>query len=210
MNSVSGLSATGRAGSTVVRMTTTVRPRVDVATARDLAEALLTDLPQRWAHTAGVAARAAELCAAMDPADRDRVVTAAWLHDIGYAEPVRDTGFHPLDGARFLRRSGWTARISALVAHHSGACYVAEVRGLHHELAEFPREHSPVADALTYADQTIGPDGTRVDVHARMAEMLARHGATSDNARVHHLRAPDILATAERVERRLRLAATPA
>ncbi|MDG6104967.1 HDIG domain-containing protein [Dactylosporangium aurantiacum] len=185
-------------------MTTMVRPRVDVATARDLAEALLTGLPQRWAHTAGVAARAAELCAAMDPADRDQVVAAAWLHDIGYAEPVLDTGFHPLDGARFLRRTGWTARISALVAHHSGACYVAELRGLHHELAEFPREHSPVADALTYADQTVGPTGARVDVHARMAEMLARHGATSDNARVHHLRAPDILATAERVERRLR------
>ena len=185
-------------------MTTMVRPRVDVAAARDLAEALLTDLPQRWAHTAGVAARAAELCATMDPADRDRVVTAAWLHDIGYAEPVRDTGFHPLDGARFLRRAGWAARSSALVAHHSGACYVAEVRGLRHELAEFPRELSPVADALTYADQTVGPDGARVDVRARMAEMLARHGSASDNARVHHLRAPDILAAAERVEHRLR------
>jgi putative nucleotidyltransferase with HDIG domain len=185
-------------------MTTMVRRRVDVAAARDLAAALLTDLPQRWAHTAGVARRAAELCAAMDDADRDHVVTAAWLHDIGYAEPVLDTGFHPLDGARFLDRSGWAARTSALVAHHSGACYVAAARGLHHELAEFPREVSPVADALTYADQTVGPDGTRVDVRARMAEMLARHGSTSYNARVHHLRAPDILATAERVEQRLR------
>ncbi|MFF5225376.1 HD domain-containing protein [Dactylosporangium sp. NPDC000521] len=191
-------------------MTTMVRQRVDVTAARGLAEALLTDLPQRWAHTAGVAARAAELCAAlgpaMSPADRDRVVAAAWLHDIGYAGPVRDTGFHPLDGARFLRGAGWSARINALVAHHSGACHVAEIRGLRHELAEFPRELSLVADALTYADQTVGPDGTRVDVRTRMAEMLSRHGATSDNARVHHLRAPDILATAARVEHHLRLA----
>src|SRR5688572_3632725 len=83
-----GASAAGRAGPTVMRMTTMVRPRVDVAAARDLAESLLTDLPQRWAHTAGVARRAAELCAAMPAADRNRVVTAAWLHDIGYAEPV--------------------------------------------------------------------------------------------------------------------------
>jgi HD superfamily phosphodiesterase len=30
------------------------------------------------------------------------VVTAAWLHDIGLAPDLRDTGFHPLDGARFL------------------------------------------------------------------------------------------------------------
>lgn len=192
-------------------MTSTVRQRVDVSAARDLAGALLADLPQRWAHTAGVARRAEELCAAMGAgmaaADRDRVVAAAWLHDIGYADPVHDTGFHPLDGARFLRGAGWAARINALVAHHSGACYVAEVRGLRHELAEFPREVSPVADALTYADQTVGPDGTRVDIRTRMAEMLARHGATSDNARVHHLRAPDLLATADRVEHRLRAAA---
>ncbi|MET7426213.1 HD domain-containing protein [Dactylosporangium sp. NPDC005555] len=192
-------------------MTTMVRQRVDVSAARQLASALLTDLPQRWAHTAGVARRAAELCAAlaMAPADRDRVVAAAWLHDIGYAAPVHDTGFHPLDGARFLRAAGWAARVNALVAHHSGACYVAEVRGLRHEMTEFPRELSPVADALTYADQTVGPDGARVDIRTRMTEMLARHGATSDNARVHHLRAPDLLATADRVEHRLRRALTP-
>lgn len=184
-------------------MTTMAVQRIDVGAAEDLAGFLLADLPQRWAHTVGVARRAVELCAGMAPADRDCVVTAAWLHDIGYAGPVLSSGFHPLDGARFLRRAGWAARINALVAHHSGACYVAEARGLRHELAEFPRELSPVADTLTYADQTVGPDGTRVDIRDRMAEMLARHGAGSDNARVHHLRAPDLLAAAERVEHRL-------
>jgi hypothetical protein len=57
-----------------------------------------------------------------------------------------------------------------------------------------------VADALTYADQTIG---RRVDVHARMADMLDRHGPSSPNARVHHLRGAVPAAVAERVERRL-------
>ena len=31
------------------------------------------------------------------------MTAAAWLHDIGYAPAVDDTGFHPLDGARYLR-----------------------------------------------------------------------------------------------------------
>jgi hypothetical protein len=32
-------------------------------------------------------------------------VAAAWLHDIGYAPAIAEsgTGFHPLDGARYLR-----------------------------------------------------------------------------------------------------------
>lgn len=92
------------------------------------------------------------------------------------------------------------------MAHHSGAWYVAQLRGLADELAAYPRESSPAADALTYADQTIGPDGTLTDVQSRMADMLRRHGPDSDNARAHHLRGPHLLATAERVERRLRLA----
>jgi aminoglycoside phosphotransferase (APT) family kinase protein len=34
-------------------------------------------------------------------------VTAAWLHDVGYAPAVVATGLHPLDGARYLRNEGW-------------------------------------------------------------------------------------------------------
>ena len=42
----------------------------------------------------------------------DVLVAAPWLHDIGYAVEVTDTGFHPLDGACYLAspgapRSGW-------------------------------------------------------------------------------------------------------
>jgi len=41
----------------------------------------------------------------------DTLVCADWLHDIGYAPALVATGFHPLDGARFLEsvglRVGW-------------------------------------------------------------------------------------------------------
>jgi hypothetical protein len=115
---------------------------------------------------------------------------------------LRDTGFHPLDGGRYLRRQSWPDRLAALVAHHSGACYTAEVRGL--SLAEFPHEISPLADALTYADQTIGPDGRSMSVSDRIADMLERHGPDSPNSRAHSRRGPYLLAVADRVQHRMR------
>lgn len=179
-----------------------VHPRVRVA--RALAETLLEDLPQRWAHTIGVARRAEELAVTVDPADRIVLVIAAWLHDVGYGEAVVDTGFHPLDGARHLERRGWPSRIVALVAHHSGAEFLARTHGLSEALGRYPREESPVADALAYADQTTGPTGEPMTIEARLAEALSRHGADSAHARVRPVREPYLLAVAERVERRLR------
>jgi len=174
--------------------------RVDQA--EQVARAVLAELPERWQHTAGVAGRAAELAGALGE-NPEVLVAAAWLHDIGYGEAARDTGFHPLDGARYLDRHGWPARISALVAHHSGACYVAEVRDLRDALRAYPREESPLADALTYADQTVGPAGRPMPVRQRISDMLRRHGPHSPNAVAHRLRGPYLLALAHRVEHRL-------
>jgi putative nucleotidyltransferase with HDIG domain len=132
-----------------------VTPSVRVHDARDLAQILLDGQTERWRHTIGVARRAEELAATVD-CDTEILISAAWLHDIGYSPAVRDTGFHPLDGARYLDRHHWPSRLSALVAHHSGACFVAEVRNLAAELGAYDREESVVSDALTYADQTAG------------------------------------------------------
>jgi putative nucleotidyltransferase with HDIG domain len=174
-----------------------------VRDARDLAQTLLADDWQRWRHTIGVARRAEELAVTLDDDDSEVLLAAAWLHDIGYADQVKDTGFHPLDGARHLDRLGWPRRISALVAHHSDAASVACARGLHRELSAYPPEESAVADALTYADQTIGPGGQRMTLSERIADMLHRHGPDSPNAAAHHRREPRLRATAQRVERRL-------
>lgn len=177
--------------------------------ARRLAESLLAPLAgspdeslrHRWQHTIGVAARADELAGAVAPADRDTLLAAAWLHDIGYAPSIRDTGFHPVDGARFLDREGWPARISALVAHHSGARFTAAVTGHAQELNRYLCEWSPVSDALTYADQTVGARGQRLALEDRLADMLRRHGPDSAQARVHGQRAPFLRAVAARVRR---------
>jgi HD domain len=176
-------------------------PRVLVA--RTLAYTLLEGVGDRWPHTIGVAARAEELAVTVDTADREMLVAAAWLHDIGYSKPLWRTGFHPLDGALYLSDHGWPARLAGLVAHHSAADFVAEALGLREQLDAFPAEDSALADALAYADQTTGPQGHRMQIHDRMADMLERHGTASANARVHPSRKSRLLAAAERVEARL-------
>jgi anti-anti-sigma regulatory factor len=185
-----------------------VQRRTLVRDARRLAETLLAEMPERWRHTVGVAGRAAELTDTLaGEADAGALVAAAWLHDIGYAGQLRDTGFHPLDGGLHLRALGWPDRVACLVAHHSEAICIAEAWGLADRLADFPREGTAVADALTYADQTIGPNGRAMEIDERLADMLRRHGPDSPNAMAHPRRAPLLRAAACRAESRLRAAA---
>ncbi|SOE65787.1 metal dependent phosphohydrolase [Streptomyces sp. OV198] len=148
--------------------------------AAELAESLLPQLGNRWLHTQAVAERAREAAQAVSEGERDLLVAAAWLHDIGYAPELRETGFHPLDGARYLESLGAPARVVRLVAHHSGAVYEAEQRGLAGELAEYQREDSPLLDALIYADMTTGPAGQSFDFDRRIDEILVRYEPGSE------------------------------
>ncbi|MEU0082566.1 HD domain-containing protein [Streptomyces sp. NPDC006274] len=159
-------------------------------------------LPRRWAHTQGVAARAAEVGWIMGK-DADLLVAAATLHDVGYAPRLALTGFHPLDGARFLRDAhGADQRLSRLVANHSFALLEAEERGLREELAtEFPLlEESLLVDALVYCDMTTTPDGGRTTAQDRVAEIAGRYGADCIVGRFIRRAAPEIFAAVERVE----------
>jgi putative nucleotidyltransferase with HDIG domain len=145
--------------------------------AEKLARALVEPLGDRWAHVRAVAARATDLFPAVSPPDRDVLVSAAWLHDIGYAPEIGATGFHPLDGARHLRRLGWPDPVVNLVAHHSGARFEAAERDLAPELEVFPIPDPLLLDALDTADLTTGPRGDRVGFAERIAEILERYPA---------------------------------
>jgi HD superfamily phosphodiesterase len=111
-----------------------------------MARRLLSSLGDRWRHTRGVAARAAELSLAVPRGERPLLVVAAWCHDLGYSPELRLTGLHQLDGARFLAETGYPERLCALVTHHSAATCEAAERGLLKELSEWPRE--AVSEAL--------------------------------------------------------------
>jgi HD domain len=175
---------------------------VETARAQELAFGFLHGDPDRWQHVQGVAVRAAELRPAVPATDGSLLVTVAWLHDIGYSPALRETGFHPLDGARYLARVGHQ-REAALVAHHSGARFVAEVCGLAAELAGFPFAEDALTDALTYADQTVGPRGERLAVADRLAEAARRGGPDAPSSLAAPRRDPYIYAAAERTEARL-------
>lgn len=88
---------------------------------------------------------------------------------------MRETGFHPLDGARFLETIQADRRVVCLVAHHSAASFEAAVQGLSAELAVYERGVGPVMDALTCADMTVGPEGQRVTLEQRIVEVLNRY-----------------------------------
>lgn len=144
--------------------------------AQSVARRLLADeLPRRWAHTQGVAARARELASILG--DRAELVeAAAFLHDIGYSSAVRSTGFHPLDGARYLRDVlGAGGVLCQLVAHHTGALVEADERGIDQLAVEFPLPDGFLLDALTYCDLTAAVDGCQVGVEERLSEILSRY-----------------------------------
>src|ERR1051325_9220081 len=101
----------------------------------DVARGLLAEaLPRRWAHVQGVAEKAERVAAFLALGD-GALVAAAWLHDVGYAPEVVDTGFHPLDGARHLAGLGTDERVVNLVGRHSYAILEAEFRGFGRLLA---------------------------------------------------------------------------
>ena len=146
--------------------------------ARDLACRLLADsIPQRWSHSQGVAHKA-ESIAHLVGQDAPALVSAAWLHDIGYAPDLSVTGMHQLDGARYLRDVVQAdALVCRLVAHHSCAFIEARNRGLSEQLAsEFPAVEGLISAAITYADMTTTPVGEPTDVEQRLTEILARYG----------------------------------
>jgi len=177
---------------------------MDVESARQLAEEHLAEsLPRRWTHVRAVAA-AAEQVVPLVGDDAELLVSAAWLHDIGYAPDLVDTGFHPLDGARYLRALDAPPRLCGLVANHTSAIREAKLRGLAEPLAaEFPREKSVTADALWYCDLTTGPDGQHFSAPERLAEIQSRYGPEHlvtqfiDNAR------EELLTAIQRVEQAL-------
>lgn len=177
-----------------------------VPRAAKLAHSLLAHDPRRLRHTVAVATQAQRLVPAVGHAEGPFLVAAAWLHDIGYAPALHDKGFHPLDGAHRLQDEGWHPVICNLVAHHSGSRFMAADRGLSAELAEFPYVETPLADALTVADQTTGPNGEPMTVDERMREVLARHGPDSAHVRIYPLRGAYIRQAARRVSERLQAA----
>ena len=171
--------------------------------ASNYAESLLVPLGKRWVHVQGVVERAKCVSQALNEDDATYLITVAYLHDIGYAPSLQKTGFHPLDGACALQADG-KDRLASLVAYHSESPFEAQLRGYTQELNYFPREHSIVADALTYCDMTTGPAGEHVTFEERIADILHRYGKASLVSQAIQQATPNLSATVTRVQSLLR------
>jgi hypothetical protein len=134
------------------------------------------------------------------------VQSAALLHDIGYSPEIAHTGFHPLDGARYLRDLGTDRRLCALVAHHSFAYREAELRGLSAELTEWVDEETPLRDALWWADMTTSPDGRPVTFADRLNEIQDRYGPQDVVTFFIRQAEPGLRGAVDRTEARLQAA----
>jgi putative nucleotidyltransferase with HDIG domain len=174
-----------------------------VSEAREMARSVLAEaLPRRWEHVQGVADKAERVTASL-ALSSEVLVSAAWLHDIGYAPDIVETGFHPLDGARSLVGLGAPERVVNLVARHSNAILEAELRGIGDLVTVFPDECGPLRDALWYCDLTTSPDGQPVSAPDRIAEIKARYGPGHIVTQFITDGAPELLAAVERTESRL-------
>lgn len=144
--------------------------------ARALAIRLLSGFGTRLSHSAAVAAQVDRVVALVEPGWRSSLEDAAWLHDVGYGSAVVVTGFHPLDGARWLREHDWPSETCRLVAWHTEPLEEARLRDLDAELvAEFDRPDRLAAAALTWADLTSSPSGERWDPEQRLTDILMRY-----------------------------------
>ena len=126
------------------------------------------------AQQAARAARGVRLPGAL----RRRLLSAAWLHDIGYALPEPN---HAVAGARALRRAGHE-HLARIVAHHSNASERARLAGLPSIDGEFPPPEGDgrlVLALLDVSDLVTGPRGERVDPAGRLAGVVERHGPDS-------------------------------
>ncbi|WP_369373454.1 HD domain-containing protein [Promicromonospora sp. Populi] len=142
------------------------------------AQALLTELfepgADRLAHSIGVGRRAEHVARVLGRPEL--LVSAAYLHDVGYAAPACDTGLHQLDGARYLRSLGAPDQLSSLVAHHTAATVEAAARGLDTTLRqEFPAPSGDLLDLLTYCDLTTSAQGEVVTVDQRFDRIYDRY-----------------------------------
>jgi putative nucleotidyltransferase with HDIG domain len=132
------------------------------------------------AHSAAVAHQAAQAAALVEPGWGEVLVDAAWLHDIGYSPTVAHCGFHPLDGARWLRDHDWPAEVCRLVAGHTRSGTEAGLRGLADELAvEFPPAPAFARSVLAWADLTSSPAGKHWSPAQRIDDILGRYPAGS-------------------------------
>lgn len=165
---------------------------------------MLGKVGSRLAHSTAVAAQAELIADLVDDPWASALVDAAWLHDMGYAPALVSTGFHPLDGARWLQAGHWPDPVCRLVAWHTRAGKEAELRGLLPQLqGEFEPPGAMAQAALAWADLTSSPTGERCTAEERISEILVRYPAGSAVHQATTVNRSELLDAVRQIDSRL-------
>ena len=176
----------------------------DGSWAAETANRLLGSSSARYAHTCRVARQAASVRHLLTEPWRSALVEAAWLHDVGYSPQLVETGFHPLDGARWLQALGRRSEVCSLVAWHTRARTEARFRGLEDAMiAEFIAPPPAAQAAMAWADLTSSPTGERWSPETRIGDILRRYGPQSVVHRATLANEVELLEDAQSVADRL-------
>ncbi|MET8765112.1 hypothetical protein [Lentzea sp. NPDC004782] len=138
--------------------------------AHELAEAILCkNHSHHWEYTKLVVHRAEVLGPILLPEDEADVLSAAaWLHRVGAAVELQETGFVPLDSARYIASmTTFPRRVVALVAHQSSAATKAVERGLSAEMTCYADEETLTRDALWHCVTPVLPANLELAHRAR-------------------------------------------
>lgn len=174
-----------------------------VPRARALAEEFLASDEGLLAHSRRAAEQAARACARLGRTDADDIVAAAWLHDIGRAPQLKQTAFHPVDGALALIRREWPERVIRLVAHHSLAVVEAPYYGVAHHLGVIDAVPGEPSDIVIFADMTSGDQGAPVAPSDRVAAMREADADSPVPADLREARYASLISTSQALLARL-------
>lgn len=163
-----------------------------------LVQTVFSGEPARLAHILTVATQvrttAQQLAGGSGTPDVDLAYRSALLHDIGYAEALYDTGFHPIDGAQYLQRKGY-ADIADFIICHSNSPEQALLRGL----PAISVSRHIIADLITYWDVQVTQGGKLVSYTERMEDIRKRYGEESPVWEAHTQAEPRIHAIMDHI-----------
>ena len=120
---------------------------------------------------------------------------AGLLHDIGCLEELGKTGFHPLDGYRYLLAAGFPS-LAEVALNHSTSREEAALLNLPLPVCE----QSLICDLVTYWDMRVLPGGELSSYEERVIELSARYGPDSIPACAARSARPRLFLLFERLE----------
>ena len=144
--------------------------------------------PDRLRHILTVARKvretAQQLSAKYPEMDLDVNVAycAALLHDIGYLDALTVSGFHPIDGANYLRECGYPDLAEYILGHSNSPeqATLLQIEGV---------VMSPhiIAKLITYWDIRVRQGGALVSYAERLDDIKTRYGVESQVWKSHLL-----------------------